>query len=263
MGHHHKAASCSALPSFQSFTSISTSSTKAPSLFDHDYKPQQQSTSSTSTANLKRSISPLPTSTITRTNSSNQNSYPADNQQQQLFPLPSFCLYSKKALANEYAPESDIIQFLSPVSSVLEECLPMFVGVLQSLFTVVNDIPFINEDSDDEDDDISCSDTEEEDDDEDEEGGEDQDRDRKATEPPFTIIGLTSMKFIIWNNMYDNIMDTDNVYKKDLCLVVIVSNQLPDKIILENMNSLRRSVYSTFSESNAPVSSSNNHNDIL
>ncbi|KAI7893020.1 uncharacterized protein EV154DRAFT_601157 [Mucor mucedo] len=209
MGHHHKAASCSAIPSFQSFTSVSTTSTQTPSLNLFDQEPV-----------LKRSIPP------SLTKSASQQS---TNSEQTNFPLPSFCLYSKRALINEYAPESDIIQFLSPISNLLEERLPMFVGVLQSLFTVVSDLPFVTEDID--------SDIETDTDD-------DDDADSDPTDDaPFTIIGLNSMKLVIWNNMYDNIIDTD-IYEKDLCLVVMVSSQVTDDQILDNMNLLRKSVTS-------------------
>lgn len=210
MGHHHKAASCSAIPSFQSFTSVSTTSTQTPSLNLFD----QESV-------LKRSIPP------SLTKSSSQQSV---GSEQLNFPLPSFCLYSKRALINEYAPESDIIQFLSPISNLLEERLPMFVGVLQSLFTVVSDMPFVN---DHEDSDID-TDT---DDDEDVTAAADDD------EAPFTIIGLNSMKLVIWNNMYNHIIDTD-MYEKDLCLVIMLSPQLSDDQVLDNMDLLRKSVTS-------------------
>ena len=89
---HHKAASCSAIPSYTSFQKASFSR------FESDSR---------------------------------------------LFPLPSFCLYSKKALNNEHGSNSDIIQFLSPASDLLEEKLPMFAGVLQSLVTVVHEMPAI------------------------------------------------------------------------------------------------------------------------
>ncbi|RCI05469.1 hypothetical protein CU098_013628, partial [Rhizopus stolonifer] len=56
------------------------------------------------------------------------------NQPDLGFPLPSFCLYSRHALDDENALESDIIRFLTPIS-ILQEKLPMFVGVLQSLIT--------------------------------------------------------------------------------------------------------------------------------
>lgn len=227
MGHHHKAASCSAIPSFRSFTSVSTTSTQTPSinLFDQE-------------TTLKRSIPPSLTKSI---------SQQSVTSEQQNFPLPSFCLYSKRALINEYAPESDIIQFLSPISNLLEERLPMFVGVLQSLFTVVNDMPFIN-DSEDSDADDTDTDTDTDDDDDSNTNGN----------APFTIIGLNSMKLVIWSNMYDNIIDTD-IYEKDLCLVVMVSSQVTDDQILENMNLLRKSVTSATVSSICYQSNINTH----
>lgn len=218
MGHHHKAASCSAIPSFQSFTSDSTSTTQTPSLnfYEHDYTKQQQHST------LKRSlVAPL-------TKSMSEHSL-SDTQKPQLFPLPSFCLYSKRALTNEYAPESDIIQFLHPISTTLEERLPMFVGVLQSLFTVVNDMPFTN-DSDDE---------------EEEEEEEEEEQSEEDKKNPFTIIGLSSMKLVIWNHMCDNRMDSNAIIEKDLCLVVMISSQVTDSIILKNMRLLRENIMSS------------------
>lgn len=220
MGHHHKAASCSAIPSFQSFTSVSTNATQIDSLglFEQEYTKSPQS-------NVNRSLSPSLTKSYSQQSISSQ---------QQPFPLPSFCLYSNRALINEYAPESDIIQFLAPVSAVLEERLPMFVGVLQSLFTVVNDMPFTNDRDHDEDN------TDDEDDDEDE---DDQDDELSNKNAPFTIIGLETMKLVIWNFMYDNIVGND-IYEKDLCLVIMVSAQMTDEVILENMNLLGKSITS-------------------
>ncbi|KAF1803932.1 hypothetical protein FB192DRAFT_1257008, partial [Mucor lusitanicus] len=155
------------------------------------------------------------------------------------FPLPSFCLYSKKALTNEYAPESDIVQYLAPASSALEERLPMFVGVLQSLFTVVDDMPFVDREQQEEEDD------QDQDDDDDHEytdiEEEDDQEDAKQPSSPFTIIGLNSMKLVIWNSMYDHVTDAC-IYEKDLCLVIFVSALLTDAAILSNMQSLKESL---------------------
>ncbi|KAL7314081.1 hypothetical protein PS15m_007736 [Mucor circinelloides] len=216
MGHHQKAASCSAIPSFSSFTSITTTNT-------------------TPLNKAKRSsIKPSPSI-------SSSLSIPTDKQTDQqslLFPLPSFCLYSKRALVNEYAPESEIVQYLAPSSSVLEERLPMFVGVLQSLFTVVNDMPFVDreqqEEDDDEEDGNEYTDIEEEEE-------EEEEQDSKQTSSPFTIIGLNNMKLVIWSNMYDHVTDSF-VYEKDLCLVIFVSAHLTDEIILSSMQSLKESL---------------------
>lgn len=230
MGHHHKAASCSAIPSFQSFTSDSTSTTQTPSLnfFEHDYTKQQQH------SNLKRSlVAPL-------TKSMSEQHSISDSQKPQLFPLPSFCLYSKRALMNEYAPESDIIQFLHPISTTLEERLPMFVGVLQSLFTVVSDMPFTNDSDDEEEGEVN--DEEEEELEEELEEEEQSEEDKKN---PFTIIGLSSMKLVIWNHMCDNRMDSNAIIEKDLCLVVMISSQVTDSIILKNMKLLRENIMSS------------------
>ena len=236
MGHHQKSASCSAIPSFQSFTSVSTSSTKTPSdgLFDFEYKNQQHH------SNLKRS---------TPTTVHIESAVDQDNDPEQLFPLPSFCLYSKRALVNEYALESDILQFLSPRSAILKERLPMFVGVLHSLFQVVKDIPSTDEDEEEEEDEDEEEDEEEEADDEENMMHE---SDFHRGEQPFTIIGLGTMKLVVWNSMYDHAMDKD-VYEKDLCLVVIVSSQVTDNLILQNMNQLKKNVISSSSSVTASI----------
>lgn len=201
MGHHQKAASCSAIPSFSSLTSASTTT---------------------------------PVKSVKHRSSSSLSI----DQQTVLFPLPSFCLYSKKALVNEYAPESDIIKFIAPPSSILEERLPMFVGVLQSLFTVVNDMPFVDKEETDraKEQEDEYTDIEEE-----EEEEEEKNMERGQEFSPFTIIGLNSMKLVIWNNMYDHVTDS-SVHEKDLCLVIFVSAQLADKEIMENINSLKKSL---------------------
>ncbi|KAI7897766.1 uncharacterized protein BX663DRAFT_533669 [Cokeromyces recurvatus] len=133
--------------------------------------------------------------------------------------FPSFCLYSKRALLNEYAPESEIIQYLWPSSNTeLKELLPMFVGVLQSLFTAVNDLPFIDEDSS-EDDSSTVEDY--------------------LDDSPFTIVGLNTMKLVNWNNMHDLVTETAN-YKNDICLMIIVSSQLKDSTIMKHMHSIQQ-----------------------
>ncbi|GAN01502.1 conserved hypothetical protein [Mucor ambiguus] len=208
-----------------SFTSISTENTTA--------------TTTPREAKRSSSIKPSPSFSSSLSISSDKQT---DHQQSLLFPLPSFCLYSKKALANEYAPESEIVQYLAPSSSVLEERLPMFVGVLQSLFTVVNDMPFVareqqegdDEEEEEEEDGHEYTDIEEEEE-------EEQQQDAKHSSLPFTIIGLNSMKLVIWNSMYDLVTDS-SVYKKDLCLVIFVSAHLSDAIILNNMQSLKESL---------------------
>ncbi|GAA5810464.1 hypothetical protein MFLAVUS_003885 [Mucor flavus] len=231
MGHHHKAASCSAIPSFQSFSSVSSNATHVASLdlFDQEFNKTQES-------NVNRSLRPSITKTFSQLSVSSEHTS---------FPLPSLCLYSSRALADEYGPESDIIQFLAPVSAILEERLPMFVGVLQSLFSVVNDMPFNNQDSDQE--------TDNEDEEEEEEDTDDDEEEELSSRlsnknAPFTIIGLNTMKLVIWNNMYSNVVDKD-VYENDLSLVIMVSDQLTDETILENMNLLRNSITSPSSTS--------------
>lgn len=194
--HHHKAASCSFIPSMHSLHSQSTISTQTESDQDSDIKPKS--------------------STITRSDSNNST---CSNS---LFPLPSFCLYSKSALLNEYAPESDIIQYLSPESTLLVERLPMFVGVLQSLVTVVNDLPF------------SLAEEQEEEEEEEEENEEE--------DIPFVIVGLDGIKLIVWKDMCDLVLDTGQLYKNDLCLVILVSSHLSDSMILKHMKLLEKSI---------------------
>ncbi|CAO3670356.1 unnamed protein product [Rhizopus stolonifer] len=135
---------------------------------------------------------------------------------------PSFCLYSKRALLNEYGPESDIVQYLSPATESLKERLPIFVGILQSLFGVVNDMPLLE------------SYEEEVVDVEDEEDFENN------AWSPFTIIGLNQTKLVIWPNMYNNIQES--VFENDLCLVVIVAKELQDDEIYQNMDLLKESL---------------------
>ncbi|KAK4520384.1 uncharacterized protein ATC70_008518 [Mucor velutinosus] len=222
MGHHQKAASCSAIPSFSSLASISTDTTTPPA----------------SKAKRNSSIKPSPSFSSSLSIATDKQT---EQQQSLLFPLPSFCLYSKKALTNEYAPESEIVQYLAPSSNVLEERLPMFVGVLQSLFTVVNDMPFVDREQQEDDDQEEQEEDDHEYTDIEEEEEEDDEEDAKHTTSPFTIIGLNSMKLVIWNSMYDHVTDSCT-YEKDLCLVIFISAHLTDAIILNNMQSLKESL---------------------
>ncbi|CAO3699246.1 unnamed protein product [Rhizopus microsporus] len=147
------------------------------------------------------------------------------------FPLPSFCLYSKKALTSEIDSESDIIQFLSPSTDYLKERLPMFVSILQSLFTVVHDMPFSHTTAEEETEEEEMNDLEDEEEDD-------------TTWSPFTIIGLNSMKMVVWPNMCDQIQD--NMIEKDLCLVIMLSSDLQDDEIIHNMNLVKNSLCDTY-----------------
>ncbi|OBZ89542.1 hypothetical protein A0J61_02406 [Choanephora cucurbitarum] len=158
---HHKAASCSAIPSYDTFQR------KSSSRFESDSR---------------------------------------------LFPLPSFCLYSKQALNNEHGSDSDIIQFVSPASDLLEEKLPMFAGVLQSLVTVVNEMPTVKR-------------TNQDDDEEDEEEVDTT----PSNTVPYHIIGLSTMKLILW-------------YLSDLCLIVFVSSSHTDDDLLQAMTDIKESL---------------------
>jgi hypothetical protein len=102
----------------------------------------------------------------------------------------------------------------------------MLVGVLQSLFTVVNEMHSKDED-DDHDDEETDVDTEDDDD-------EDDDDDDQSS---FTIIGLNTMKLVIWKSMYN----------RDLSLVIFVSSQLTDKDILHHMQLLKESILNNMS----------------
>jgi hypothetical protein len=129
----------------------------------------------------------------------------------------------------------------------------MFVGVLQSLFTVVNDMPFADREEE-----VEEEEEEEEVEDEDEYTDmEEEEQNELNSSSPFTIIGLNSMKLVIWNNMYDHVTDS-TVFKKDLCLVIFVSAHLTDAIILKNMNSLKESILNENSCSSFNVSYSLN-----
>ncbi|CEP08030.1 hypothetical protein [Parasitella parasitica] len=109
----------------------------------------------------------------------------------------------------------------------------MFVGVLQSLFTVVNDLPFAE----------SLQEEEMPAEEEDEYTDVEDEREQASQGPtsPFTVIGLNSMKLVIWNNMYDNVTDSTR-YKNDLCLVIFVSAHFTDTAIFKSMNLLKESL---------------------
>ncbi|KAI8879184.1 hypothetical protein K501DRAFT_336232 [Backusella circina FSU 941] len=178
------------------------------------------------------------------------------------FPLPSFCLYSRAALSDEYASDSDIIQFISPQSTTMEERLPMFVGVLHSLFVAVNDLPFDSDsDTEDDDDDVEEDDikgesikhcvrgnvTERVDDDEME--GEEGDntihqertwiKEGKSDNNPYTIIGLNTMK-IITCNLVETAQMQD--ISKELGLVIMIPVYFSDATISYYTNMLYNSI---------------------
>ncbi|KAI8990946.1 hypothetical protein BDF20DRAFT_908775 [Mycotypha africana] len=187
----------------------------------------------------------------------------SDTPQQNIIPLPSYCLYSKRALLNEYAPESDIIQYLSPKvnNQFLKEKLPMFVGVLQSLSAVVSDMPFFSEEEEEEDEEYGI-DSSSDDSDSDRSRFNDNDsvvnfgsrnafqsttrrashhsgregKQKQELQKDVSIIGLRTLKLVVWNQSLH--LDRTG----DLSLVIIVSAHLSDSIILKNMEILKQNL---------------------
>jgi hypothetical protein len=139
-------------------------------------------------------------------------------------PLPTVVFYSKESLINEYATPVDVFQYVSPRCrpTDTQEQLHLFIGVLHSLFTVIDDLTFGIDDDDD---------TEEEEEEEEEEYIDDDDDDDEQQDPSaiheewvetpsFSIVGLQSMKVLVFNEQI-----------KNLSLAIIISSRFSDAVI--------------------------------
>jgi hypothetical protein len=137
-------------------------------------------------------------------------------------PLPTIVFYSKESLINEYATLVDVFQYVSPRCrpTDTQEQLHLFIGVLHSLFTVIDDLTFGIDDDDD---------TEEEEEEEEEEYSDDDDDKQQdpsviheewVKTPSFSIVGLQSMKVLVFNEQI-----------KNLSLAIIVSSKFSDAVI--------------------------------
>ena len=126
------------------------------------------------------------------------------------FPLPSFCIFSRKALSLESAPQGEIVPYIYP-ESVPVDSICMLVSILESLFRTIDDI-------------TSEHDGEEEDNEE-----EDEDYDQLCK-----IIGLGTFKVALWKG-----------WEEDRALVCrfSISHFFSSKVAATNIRYCRRSYY--------------------
>lgn len=122
------------------------------------------------------------------------------------FPLPSFCIFSRKALSRESAPQGEIVPYFHPESVPLDSVC-MLVSVIESLFRTMDDIT--NEQIGQEEEDDTCEDEED-------------------YEQLCKIIGLGTFKVALWKG-----------WEEDRGLVGCFS--LPSRIIVTNHHHYRLS----------------------
>ncbi|CDS05048.1 hypothetical protein LRAMOSA07577 [Lichtheimia ramosa] len=122
------------------------------------------------------------------------------------FPLPSFCIFSRKALSRESAPQGEIVPYFYPESVPLDSVC-MLVSVIESLFRTMDDIT--NE---------QIGQQEEDDNYEDEED----------YEQLCKIIGLGTFKVALWKG-----------WEEDRGLAVILSTQFPDHVVTDRMQTIQ------------------------
>ncbi|KAI9314951.1 hypothetical protein BX666DRAFT_432635 [Dichotomocladium elegans] len=73
------------------------------------------------------------------------------NHTSRAFPVPSMCVFSRVALADEYAPQEAIVPFYRPSSIPLER-ICMLVSVLESLFRTMDEVTLVEEEEEEEED---------------------------------------------------------------------------------------------------------------
>ncbi|KAF7724457.1 hypothetical protein EC973_000966 [Apophysomyces ossiformis] len=208
MRHHRRAASWAAVPS----------------------GPMGSPVSSSSNLSNKTAIGPSPQASLsTDTHSSTPTQRIIESRSdsslltKSIFSLPSVCLFSRKALSDEYSEEKDIVPFISPVAAL--DCVTMLIGVLESLMAIVNEMPTAEDDDEDEDEEFDHDkrSINIDDDNEDDSGSLTEDN-------PFVILGLSTCKVCIWTAMGDYLVDGVR-QKDDLCLDATVE-QIGEYLVL-------------------------------
>ncbi|KAI9023759.1 hypothetical protein CLU79DRAFT_748053, partial [Phycomyces nitens] len=259
MIYHKKSASCTAIPSYTalhpratSMTSISGNAALASEITDHPSRLEQHPDQSLSTSTNSSQTPKNNTSTIgssaKHTNNLSKDIVKSELSsmltQSNMFSLPTVCIFSQSALANEYSHETEIAPFVYPAATSLEH-ITMLIGMLQSLLRVVDETSTgEDEDEDDEDD-------EDEDEDEDDEGSgkwdsegtmlDEKNEENISDTDPFAVLGLSTFKVSLWNKMCDNILD-GVTFKEDLSLIIIMSPRFSDRMITKHMHLLKKSL---------------------
>ncbi|OAD75799.1 hypothetical protein PHYBLDRAFT_165783 [Phycomyces blakesleeanus NRRL 1555(-)] len=254
MIYHKKSASCTAIPSYTelhsrttSMTSMSGSGavsseiTQRPPKLEHH--PNQNLSTSTSSSQTPRNNASSQSTSAEQNSSFSKDVVKSELSsmliQSNMFSLPTVCIFSQSALANEYSNETEIAPFVYPVTTSLEH-ITMLIGMLQSLLRVVDETSTGEEEEEDE----------EEEDQDDEGSGEwdsedtmldEKSEDNVSDTGNFAILGLGAFKVSLWNKMCDHILD-GIVYKDDLCLVIIMSPRFSDRMITKHMQLLKKSL---------------------
>ncbi|KAI8369326.1 uncharacterized protein BYT42DRAFT_583970 [Radiomyces spectabilis] len=226
MGHHRKSASCTAIPPASVFSSASSSSSNIPGnlagLSDHGHgyammNPKAENSATTSAR----------THTIHDETTISQRQLSSSTVNGTVFPLPSVCLFSQSALANENSLEEEIVPYTS--DDVSSEHITLLVGILESLLRFADEIPNSVEKDLWDDERLSIDDK-----------VPDSNSERQKEESGCAILALSNFKVLVCS-LSDGTV-TDYRYRDDLCLVVIVSTVFSDETLLKNMKLMQQTI---------------------
>ncbi|KAH8547620.1 hypothetical protein BGW37DRAFT_510212 [Umbelopsis sp. PMI_123] len=163
--------------------------------------------------------------------------------------LPSFCLFSKRALLNERTLPHEVIPYFYPANLPLDLQM-IIVGAISSLSEMLNDFACrLDEDDPDADSVDACD----HDSDSSQDGHDDSDSDRDDDHDSFScnvsdddasqladiqdsfrILALDGFKVAVWDELCDGVLLHRTGAKRpkgDICLAIIVSYALPDVLI--------------------------------
>ncbi|KAI9496394.1 hypothetical protein BDB00DRAFT_869337 [Zychaea mexicana] len=238
---HKKSASCTALPALSASSSISTQSQPPPLSHvqqqqgHNDYYHHHTESHSSRTDSSHRSSNSSSSSSgssIQSNRSSNHNwtktALPSQEENTTVrsglssllkhkaspFPLPSVCIFSRKALQNEYADHQEIVPYVNPASVPIDQ-VSMLVSVLESLFRTVDEVLLDGENA-----------------------GPEQEHEKMENEEQedCRIIGLGTFKVVSWTLGDIKHATADDL---DMALAVILSTQFADRVINEHIKAIQ------------------------
>ncbi|KAI8577248.1 hypothetical protein K450DRAFT_252941 [Umbelopsis ramanniana AG] len=173
--------------------------------------------------------------------------------------LPSFCLFSKRALLNERSLPHEVIPYFYPANLPLDLQM-IVVGAISSLSEMLNDFACrLDEDDSDVDSIDACDsdsgssqdgrgDSDEEDDDDGDgdslsNGLDDDAGQLEDIQASFRILALDGFKVAVWDELCDGVLLHRTGAKRpkgDICLAIIVSYALPDVLISTHLEHVAR-----------------------
>ncbi|KAI9288287.1 hypothetical protein BC943DRAFT_188200 [Umbelopsis sp. AD052] len=168
--------------------------------------------------------------------------------------LPSFCLFSKRALLNERSLPHEVIPYFYPANLPLDLQM-IVVGAISSLSEMLKDFACRLDEDDSDTDSIDACDSDSGSSQDGRGSDEDDDGDSLSSDlnddasqlediqASFRILALDGFKVAVWDELCDGVLLHRTGAKRpkgDICLAIIVSNALPDVLISTHLELVAR-----------------------